>query len=49
MSEKVGFLAAWPEYGYRDALAEQGGFDAWHDREFPHLLDCAARGAGVRA
>ena len=33
-TEKDDFLAAWPAYGYRDALAAHGGFDAWHDREF---------------
>ena len=41
---KAAFCRAWPEYGYGDALAEHGGFDAWHDREFPHLLACSSSG-----
>ena len=28
-TEKDDFLAAWPAYGYRDALAAHGGFDAY--------------------
>ena len=44
------FLRASPDYGYADARAvrEAGGFDAWHDREFPSLLTCGDGGGGAQ-